>query len=57
MKISAQRGASEFVLFTRYCQSDKVKEDAMSGACSMHGEAENYVQNFSQQTATNETSW
>jgi hypothetical protein len=34
---TAKGGAPYFVLLTQYCWDDRIKEDEMGGACSVHG--------------------
>jgi hypothetical protein len=38
------------VLLTKLDQDDQIKEDEMSGACSMHGKNQKCLQNFGQNT-------
>jgi len=48
---------TQFVLFTKYCNTDQIKEYGMGGACNIHAKNTKFIQNFSRKTWREGTTW
>jgi len=45
-----KRGASGFVLLTKYCSGDQITEDEMGGACGTYGLEQKGMEDFGKET-------